>query len=297
MKHAYLIIAHNEFEVLESLLCALDDARNDIYIHFDRKLKEYPNFRLRCSRLYVLLERIDVRWGDVSMIEAEYALFEQAYRIGGYDYYHLLSGVDMPIKSQDYIHDLFDNHKGKEFIGYCQGDVAEEIKRKVQKYHLFSKTFKKTMDWRRCVRSACLLSQTLLGMERNRQTYFKKGPQWVSITNEFVGYLLTQKRRVLNTYRLTCCSDEIFVQTLCWNSPFRDKIFNRLDEWCGCMRKINWQNNRLLEWEEKDYDELMQSESLFARKFSRKHLEVVKKILCEIGGYDKDCNTDFTLAT
>ncbi|UVV53809.1 hypothetical protein NXY15_04150 [Bacteroides thetaiotaomicron] len=37
MKHAYLIIAHNEFEILKRLIQALDDERNDIYIHFDRK--------------------------------------------------------------------------------------------------------------------------------------------------------------------------------------------------------------------------------------------------------------------
>lgn len=51
MKHAYLIIAHNEFEVLSRLLQALDDVRNDIYIHFDRKLKEYFIRKSKCSRI------------------------------------------------------------------------------------------------------------------------------------------------------------------------------------------------------------------------------------------------------
>ena len=35
MKHAYLILAHNEFVILERLIQAIDDERNDIYIHFD----------------------------------------------------------------------------------------------------------------------------------------------------------------------------------------------------------------------------------------------------------------------
>lgn len=39
MKHAYLIMAHHEFEVLGKLVQALDDERNDIYIHFDKKVK------------------------------------------------------------------------------------------------------------------------------------------------------------------------------------------------------------------------------------------------------------------
>ena len=33
MKHAFLIIAHNEYPVLEVLLSMLDDERNDIYLH------------------------------------------------------------------------------------------------------------------------------------------------------------------------------------------------------------------------------------------------------------------------
>ena len=41
MKHAFLIIAHNEYPVLEVLLSMLDDERNDIYLHIDnRALKE-----------------------------------------------------------------------------------------------------------------------------------------------------------------------------------------------------------------------------------------------------------------
>ena len=33
MKHAYLIMAHSQWELLEQLLKALDDERNDIYLH------------------------------------------------------------------------------------------------------------------------------------------------------------------------------------------------------------------------------------------------------------------------
>lgn len=50
MKHAYLIITHSEFEILSRLLQALDDERNDIYIHFDRKLKKCPVCHTRACR-------------------------------------------------------------------------------------------------------------------------------------------------------------------------------------------------------------------------------------------------------
>ncbi len=38
-KHAYLIMAHDNFEQLKILLDLIDDYRNDIYLHIDKKLK------------------------------------------------------------------------------------------------------------------------------------------------------------------------------------------------------------------------------------------------------------------
>ena len=145
MKHAYLILAHNEFVILERLIQSIDDERNDIYIHFDGKLENYPVFQPLHAGLFILTERIDVRWGDISVVDAEFALFDEAYRRGEYSYYHLLSGVDMPLKSQDYIHRFFVENKGKEFIGYYQGDMTTEIDRKVRRWHLFPEHFKDTL--------------------------------------------------------------------------------------------------------------------------------------------------------
>ena len=65
---------------------------------------EQDLFRLAKARLFVLEQRLDVRWGDISVVKAELLLLETASMKGPYDYYHLLSGVDLPIKSQDYIH-------------------------------------------------------------------------------------------------------------------------------------------------------------------------------------------------
>ena len=72
MKHAYLIMAHHEFEVLGKLVQAIDDKRNDIFIHFDAKLKSYPVLKAHNANLYILEKRIDIHWGHISQIKAEY---------------------------------------------------------------------------------------------------------------------------------------------------------------------------------------------------------------------------------
>lgn len=286
MKHAYLIITHNEFDILSRLLQTIDDERNDIYIHFDRKLKNYPAYKTLRAGLYILTDRIDVRWGDVSVVQAEYALFAEACSHGNYSYYHLLSGVDMPLKSQDYIHNFFERNAGKEFIGYYQGDATREIDRKVNRWHLFPKSFKEIKGvfgvTKKILRAGYIRLQQVFGVRRNRSVNFKKGTQWVSITGEFVFYLLQRREEVFRIYSHTFCADEIFIQTLCWNSPFRSHIYDKSNEGHGCLRMIGWHNNQLIEWQNEDYDELMNSGLLFARKFSSRHMCVIDKILKKI---------------
>ncbi len=44
-KHAYCIMAHGNWEQLQMLINALDDVRNDIFLHIDKKaLNSYNRF-------------------------------------------------------------------------------------------------------------------------------------------------------------------------------------------------------------------------------------------------------------
>lgn len=44
-KHAYCIMAHGGWEQLQMLVNALDDERNDIYLHIDKKaLSSYRQY-------------------------------------------------------------------------------------------------------------------------------------------------------------------------------------------------------------------------------------------------------------
>ncbi len=81
-----------------------------------KKCKLPPPIELKYSNIHVF-KKVDVGWGEDSQIECEMFLFNEAYKKGPFDYYHLLSGVDLPLKSNDYIHDFFDQNKGKEFVG------------------------------------------------------------------------------------------------------------------------------------------------------------------------------------
>lgn len=279
MKHAYLILAHHEFGLLQTLIDCLDDVRNDIYVHIDKKVKNLPELHTEKAKLVMLDQRVDIRWADYSMVEAEYALFKEAHRNGPYAYYHLLSGVDLPLKNQDFIHHFFEGNQGKEFIGYTLTEMTPEISRRMQRWHIFPKHFSRKRNVYSAFRSVFLRCQELLGIKRNCQTVFTKGSQWVSITEQMVQYFLNREAWTKKTFTHTFVPDECVMQTLCWESPFRKKLFSTISDGEGCMRCIGWHGDKLTDWSAADYDTLAHSFALFARKFNSSDPDFIRKIV------------------
>lgn len=279
MKHAYLILAHHEFGLLQTLISCLDDARNDIYVHIDKKVKSLPELHATLARLKMLDRRVDIRWADYSMVEAEFALFETAQKNGPYAYYHLLSGVDLPLKSQDYIHRFFEENQGKEFIGYTLTEMTPETVRRMQRWHLFPRHFSRKRNVYSVFRSLFLRLQEILGIKRNGLVYFTKGSQWVSVTGQMAQYFLDRKSWAQKTFTHTFVPDECVMQTLCWDSPFRENLYSTASDGEGCMRCIGWQGDELYDWSASDYEALAATPALFARKFNSSDPEFIQKIV------------------
>ncbi len=296
MKHAYLILAHADYEQLQLLVNMLDDERNDIFLHIDKK-SNIPQLTVNNSRLFVINNRVDVRWGDVSGVEAELILFESAFNHGPYDYYHLLSGVDLPIKSNDYIDNYFSTlKKGTNLIGI---NTTHDIPMKrTYEWHFLTKYYRINnviVLW--AVRIVRKLLEVFANIFLKRKTgelcYW--GPNWVSLTNDFCAYLLGHKSYILHKYRNTLCADEVFVQTLIMNSPFRDTVYSVGDLYKGCGRMIDWDRGTPYTWgrDNEDYAYLMKCDKLFARKFSLKSYpalvyQIYNNVLSDIIGRD-DC--------
>ncbi len=283
-KHAYLILAHGQYELLHLLVSSIDDPRNDIYIHLDIKAGEIPShIQTSQARLTWIPRRLDVRWGDVSIAEAEYELFAVAQAQGKYAYYHLLSGVDLPLKSQDYIHEFFAQHAGKEFVGYYHGeDLEASLLRKVRRRHLFPKHFRGkglSFQMRRVIRALYLKLQEQLGITRNDNIDFHKGTQWVSITDALVRELLEHRDEILSLYRGSFCCDEVFIQTYLASSPLSANIYDIDDEARGCMREIGWADGVLTDFGSEDLEKFRKSEALFARKFNESDMDFLHEVL------------------
>ena len=284
-KHAYLIIAHTNFGQLKKLLTLLDDFRNDIFILFDEKSSvEFSDFNQVCQKSTVqFTDRICVNWGGFSQVKAEMILFKTAAQTDEYSYYHLLSGVDLPIKSQDYIHHFFEKNKGYEFVPYSCGEAnLKDLERKVFKYHLFCRyykipprIFKKQVQ---SLRINFLKLQDFFHYNRPKEIEFKKGSNWVSITHELLTIILAQKSFILRRFKNVCCGDEIFLQSILWNSERRSHIYPGSEQLNAGLRAIDWERGNPYVWKMEDLQYLLETEHLFARKFDSQNMDVVIKI-------------------
>lgn len=284
-KHAYCIIAHSNPKQLAILLSLLDDSRNDIYIHIDRKsdttefMEQINTLELKCSVIFVT-HRIRVYWGHYSQIVCELNLLEEVVRSGiPYDYIHLLSGADMPLATQDEIHDFFRKHKGEEFIHFNHVEYSkEDIRRKTEYPYYFLKYTTQNGWFARYVGiPAYKLARHFVIFFRLRSKYkipLKKGSNWFSITLPMAKWIITHRKEIIKTLRHVKCCDEMMLQSFCPLSPYAAKISP-----LGHLRKIDWTRGRPYTWQATDFDELMDSGALFARKFSLdSHPEIIHKI-------------------
>ena len=270
-KHAFLILAHGNFRVLELLLRMLDDPRNDIYLHVDRKATEFDPGKTRTAcrsaGLRILEKRRSVGWGRSSLVAAEMDLFREARAGGPYERYHLLSGSDLPLASQDRIHSFLDG-RSENLIRFRKTPMQGDYERMSLFRHLSG-----AGKADRILESYLLKLQRMLGVDRfrkyRRKGYeFRKGSEWVSLTDEAVGILLRNRRLIRRMTRFTHCADECYKQIILTKAGV--PVYRNADGETDHLRYIDWKRRdgwHPYVFRTEDYEQLAGSQCLFARKF------------------------------
>lgn len=265
-KHAYLIMAHTNFEQLRTLIELLDYPQNDIYLHVDKRATSFRpnNIKVHHSDL-ILVDRIRVNWGGHSQIQCELNLLRSSAK-KHYQYYHLLSGIDLPLKSQKEIHAFFDRYFPHNFIGFdAAANKTGSFLSRIGYYHffwdaigrntgLYTRVLGKLETW-------SLRFQEKIGFHRKQYIPAYKGHQWFSITDDLVQYILSQEDLIRKQFYYSLCADEVFLQSLAMTSPFCETIID------NTLRAIDWKRGGPYVYRQDDIDDLLSSDSLFARKF------------------------------
>lgn len=302
-RHAYLIMAHNNFEYLKTLIELVDDPRNDVFIHIDKKANFNDFDMLKKDIHFSTIHFIDqrsVKWAGLSGILCELDLLKAATKKAEYDYYHLLSGSDLLINTQNNIHNFFDQNKGQEFVEFDDQEIDEEYLERVKYYFLFQDVYGRNRK-NPLLLGLYVLDKILLRIQKilrvNRikkyNLEFQKGTNWFSITHDFAIHVISREKWIYKTFKYSLSGDELFLQTILINSSFRENLkqANNLKENLN-MRLIDWSRGKPYTWRAEDYNLMINSNMFFARKVDPKvDNEIITMIIRYIEkqvGYDKD---------
>jgi hypothetical protein len=297
-RHAYLIVAHNEFNMLKLLIASLDDCRNDIYIMVDAKANSFEQkdfYKITKYSNVFFIKRIKSYWSAYVHLKAYIMLFKESYR-KKYEYYHVISGVDIPLKTQDEIHTFFENNAGKEFIMFNKSEYRPQtVKEKFLSlfrasieergnYRFFAQ---RHLNWQRMKSLSDLIlggtGRILLAFQKifhitcNNDITIYHGADWFSITHDLVGLILEKEIWIEKHFHISFCPSEFFVQTIVMDSGLKENIYEN-----GFMRHIDWNRSKSeipYIFKIADYEELVNSDNFFARKFSTLvDKEIIRKL-------------------
>lgn len=276
-KHAYCIMAHGQLHQLQRLLDALDDKRNDIYLHIDKKCNDNVDVLHTQKSKLIFTRRLDVRWSDISQVDAEICLFQTLLRCDSiYSRVHLISGVDLPLKSQNEIHRFFLNHDGEEFI-----DIRTDLSfvKRIKYYHFFVRDRRSNILIDICRKLLLIPQLFCINRLRNVPLKYAYGWNWCSLTLSAIKEIVNVYMTYRSMFLYSTSSDELYKQMILYTSG-KFKISN-----LGPLRYILFTSAspspKILTMS--DYDDMMKSDCLFARKFDERiDDKVITKILNRI---------------
>lgn len=291
MKHAFLFTSYRNSKNLSEAIRKLSNRNSEFFIHVDKKvdlsadkwfqqLKEQPNVTF-------LENRVKVNWGGYYHVEAIIRLMKRAIKDTRAEYIHLLSDSCYPIKTARQIDDFFEQNRGKEYIDHFA--LPTEIwpyggLDRIETYHLHDVVSLRNNKFYWNLDHYLMLVQKHLGFKRKKPEgwgTYHGGSTWWSLSWEAVAYCIDRIDAVpafRQRFTHTFCFEEILMQTLLLDSPFKDRIVN--------------DNKRYILWEKRngnipavldmtDYEALKKSGKLFARKFTGTTSDELKQCIDE----------------
>jgi hypothetical protein len=194
---------------------------NDFYFHVDAKtdISAFESLR-KYQNVFFIEERINVRWGGYSLIEAYLAVIRATCR-GKYDYISLISGDTLPLRSNTEIKRfLIEQGLDAEYIIEEQSDrsLADRI---IYRYPQVGHRYRKEI-----LVHIRIKFHLFLRKRKTRFTRFSKGSAWFIITPAFRDYMFDYMEHnpwFQEEFLEAFCGDEMFFHMIIADSPFASR--------------------------------------------------------------------------
>lgn len=318
---AYHILCHDNFAQVIRLIDSLYTREDTFLIDIDDgKNPDTRALNALSNRPNVHIVRdANIGWGGVGTlrktIKGAFKLLELRKN---WQYYVVLSGQDLPIKSNDYIKQHLATRE-KEKINYIQGTCPKRISvdsiplmSNASDYTLLAdrghtRVYLKpgTIDIHHTMYVRLLLNVTEVGekgevfletveplLQRAREDYFSRypfhmGANWFNLHRSLLEHMANDPftYELYDRIRGTFIPDESYFQTYIMNSPFRDTVCEDIGR--HILRPLDKANNADVKvLEQTDWESINNSTALYGRKFdTRRDKQIVDRVLESRAGF------------
>ena len=261
MKHCILMTVYKDLDQINRII-DVAPANFDFFVHIDKKSKLKIKDISKRAKVY---SEYRIFWGAVEHLKAFLFLMDKALKSNKkYDFYHLITGQDFyacPFKDFDSL--LEEGKNYMEIIklprkGWWNGGfhiikyktLASKFDLRKRKYKAFDRLY--------------YLYQRILRKEQSIPNYqMCCGSVYCSISGGAISYILNSdiSKNLLSRLDNTTCSEEIFFQTVLFNSPYKAFIVD------SNLRYMDWDTPKPPKFlQENDYNKIRNTKCLFCRK-------------------------------
>ena len=206
-KHALLIQAHQDISYFIKL--AKIQPNVNFYVHMDAKSDYFPDAETaQLANVFLLSNRVSVRWGGFSQIEATLKLFEKAFAYEDNAYFHLVSGEDVVLQPFEVIEKQWQQRFDFQAMMTCEMAAQYAYRFIMDSPHADS-------NWQRQL-TGKIITKLQQGVAKvkpyHSPIYF--GSQWFSVTREDWEKIVPFIDEYSDFFRHKLVPDEHFFQTL-----------------------------------------------------------------------------------
>jgi hypothetical protein len=262
----------------------------DIFVHIDKRC----SLKINKSKNVFIFKKYKTYWGSFNQIIATLYLLRKAFE-KGYDRYLLISGQDLPLKTNEEIKNFFQNNIFEYVdINKIPNSDGWPNMNRLTAFNLDNRIHGMNINYR-IIKIFYRLEDKIINkifsiiskyFPRKLDYDFCGGANWTNYTHNCVRKILNyleNDKKYIKRYLWTSCADEIFYQTIIAKLDGL-KIENNY------LRYIDWESGpeypKILR--EEDYEKIIVSKALFARKFDENvDKYIIEKIYKKIGEIEK----------
>lgn len=285
MKIAFLVSAYTDPKQLGYMVEALNDDNHWFFIHVDKKVGIEPfmdavkNF---CNVSFVP-KRFRVEWGGYNQVLYQKELLRSCIDSGiDFNRVFILTAQDFPLWSkQRIIAELEANPQKEYIIGLDITNISgpKAIKDKIVLYHLFRDMPRRYVGLRELSRviMKCVPFRKKSCLAVGNECWdVYQASSYTCVTMELARYIykaMAERPELERYFRTAYVPEEMVFPTIVFNSPYRERAMlyppRRYDglKYLSAVTYFNY-GRAIQVFDETNYDELIGSGKMFARKFS-----------------------------